>query len=107
MSDTLEVKKERVLAVAGKCADAKRILQELFPEAFSPAIQVGELVYRDGDKNQLRIYLGCDAAAHRFAEGRLGIKLGNDDHVFAVPDPGTKGLTWMNGGLNWYSREAK
>jgi hypothetical protein len=35
MSDeTLQVRKERVLAAAAKCGDAKRILGELFPEAF-------------------------------------------------------------------------
>jgi hypothetical protein len=32
--ETLQVRKDRVLAAAAKCSDAKRILQEVFPEAF-------------------------------------------------------------------------
>ena len=38
MSDeVLTVKKDRVLAAADQCADVKRAMQTLFPEAFATA----------------------------------------------------------------------
>lgn len=41
--DTLTINKERVLAAAGKCKDAARILKTIFPEAFESKGQLLEL----------------------------------------------------------------
>lgn len=38
----LEITKERVLAAADKCGDAKNILKELFPEIFGGGIKIGQ-----------------------------------------------------------------
>jgi hypothetical protein len=34
VSEELKITKERVLAAASKCTDAREVLKELFPEAF-------------------------------------------------------------------------
>ena len=53
----LKVTSERVLSAAEKCADAKKVLQELFPEVFKPVCPVdfstveGELLLKDAKGN--------------------------------------------------------
>jgi len=46
----LKITKERVLAAASKCGEAKTVLKELFPEAFEPKWELcgGTNSYPDG-----------------------------------------------------------
>jgi hypothetical protein len=66
MSDeTLQVRKERVLAAAAKCSDAKRILGELFPEAFVSRFAVGTKVRPKG-YDEVYTRLGGSPAAFAY-----------------------------------------
>jgi hypothetical protein len=49
--DELKVTRQRVLKAAGSCADAKRVLQELFPEAFA---DVGFVQFEELDAGAFR-----------------------------------------------------
>lgn len=72
MSDELKITKQRVLAAAERCSDAKNVLKELFPEVF----ENWELTQED--------------------------IIGNSFRGKTLVDPsGMHLLFWLHGGFNW------
>jgi hypothetical protein len=55
MSDELKVTKDRVLKTAESCGEAKRVLQQLFPEAFETPFETFEGFPEYANRNNVYI----------------------------------------------------
>ena len=91
MSEELKIKKERVLAAAEKCEEAKGILKELFPEIFEKEYE--EKYGKWGEKD-------IEIRLHRYDDG-LFIVLGTHEEDKAISGP--TGQAFEQDGLTWIS----
>jgi hypothetical protein len=89
----LAVRKSRVLAAAASCPDAKRILRELFPDAFAEEFKPGDRVRDEKGNDWIVIKTDVAFAIRRYlslgATGRFTvhvISLDNGNYNAFDPD---------------------
>lgn len=86
MSETIELRKDRILNAAESCPTAKEILKQLFPEIFNEKsmLKVGNIVVPRGCKDPRII---------------IGIPFGNTEKYYAIGFNGTIGSNVGGGTL--------